>query len=261
MLDPMDHLDRARSCRNLADALWKCFKQTQDMALIDETIALERQVYDLQRSKDHPGKLSSRINLVISLMAHHQQNGNLASHDGAVNLYRQVIELWLVGYRDRDKPCHNLACSLAEHFEWTGERVALDEAIGFAREAVALHPSGHPDRSDSCNTLAILLSQCWELTADKALLDEAIGLDREALSLRPIGHLDHGQSCANLAIHLKELLSEMWGAYTIGPSRTFGTGAEPCKRWDRQTTILLTIYWYMHSLDAMVMSQIITCIT
>jgi hypothetical protein len=53
----------------------------------------------------------------------------------------------------------------------------------------------------------------------------------------------------------------MWGAYAIGPSRTFGTGAEPCKRWDRQTTILLTIYMCEHSLDAMVMSQIITCIT
>jgi hypothetical protein len=51
------------------------------------------------------------------------------------------------------------------------------------------------------------------------------------------------------------------GAYTIGSSRTFGTGAEPCKRWDRQTTRLLTIYMCEHSLDAMVMSQIITCIT
>jgi hypothetical protein len=42
-----------------------------------------------------------------------------------------------------------------------------------------------------------------------------------------------------------------WGAYTIGPSRTFGTGAEPCKRWYRQTTRLLTIYWYEHSPEAM----------
>jgi hypothetical protein len=48
------------------------------------------------------------------------------------------------------------------------------------------------------------------------------------------------------------VVSEMWGAYTIGSSRTFGTGAEPCKRWDRQTTRLLTIYWYEHSPEAMV---------
>jgi tetratricopeptide (TPR) repeat protein len=195
------HPNRAKSCASLAVSLHTRYKQTGDVALLDEAINLEREALSLQ-SPGHPDRANSCVGLAVSLHTRYEQTGDITLLDEAIGLAREALALRPLGHPERASSCDNLAVSLQARYKQTGDITLLDEAIKLKREALSLLPLGNPNRSYGCSHLAISLHTRYKQTGDIILLDEAIELKREALSLRPPGHPDRAFSCANLTASL-----------------------------------------------------------
>jgi hypothetical protein len=186
------------ACDYLATLLSTHFDQTGDIALLDEALALDREVLGL-RPEGHPERAGSCVNLANSLRSRFNQTGDTPLLDEALELEREALRLRPEGHPERAGSYANLANSLGTRFNQTGETALLDEAFVLHREALQLRPEGHSGRALSCHNLAVSLWNRFNQTGDMALLDEALELQREALRLRPAGHPRRASSCANLA--------------------------------------------------------------
>jgi tetratricopeptide (TPR) repeat protein len=209
---PTAHPQRGNACHDLGTSLWRSWKLTPSIALLDEVITLYREALAL-RPDGYPDHAASCNSLGSALLKSYDLAGATASLDDSIELHRKAISLYPVGHPDRATSCNDLASALYHRYHETGGSDTLDEIITLYRKALTLRPGRHPDRAKSCNNLATAirdramscsnlataLGSRYEATGSSNLLDEMITLHREALALRLAGHLRRAISCMNLA--------------------------------------------------------------
>jgi tetratricopeptide (TPR) repeat protein len=195
---PNGHPQRGDACGFLANSLYRRYKETYSTALLDEVIALGREILAL-RPIGHPDHARSCNNLGTALSERYNITGTTELLDEMITLHHAALAVQPVGHLDRAMSCHNLANALHTRYEITGLTTLLDETIMLRREALDLRPSGHPYRASACNGLANALHARYDVTGNTTLLDELFNLRRETLALQPTGHPDRARYCNNLA--------------------------------------------------------------
>jgi hypothetical protein len=186
---------------DLAYSLQSMFDQTGEVALLDEVIALNRRVVELQLT-GHPARSIPLNNLAAALLTRFKRTGEAALLDEVIDLDRKALELRPRGHPTRDYSLSNLGHALRTRFEQTGEAALLDEVIDLNREALELRPPGHPTRATSLSNLGLALLSQFNQTGGDALLDEVIALNREALELCLPGHPNRGAFLGSLGLSL-----------------------------------------------------------
>ncbi|MFF3275856.1 CHAT domain-containing protein [Streptomyces chrestomyceticus] len=183
---------------SLVPCLEESFELTQDSAVLEELIAVER-----ERSRSVPpgspemwtylGNLGGHL-LRLALLT-----GRRETFEEAARVGRQACEL---GAHDDGHASRlsSFGTTLHALYTWvTRNPATLDEALQYGREAVAAAPSGHPHRASCLSNLMIVLCARFEVSRNLDTLREAVRLGREAVSLAEPDGMGRARYLGNLS--------------------------------------------------------------
>ncbi|KAG8894149.1 hypothetical protein FRB99_001485 [Tulasnella sp. 403] len=191
--------DPGRHCRirNLAYILHVRFELTADVAYLDKSITLKKEVLTMNGPFDQSHDLDT---LSASLYTRFQVTADPADLDRSIALSEESIPL--ANPRDRSERMRGLAISLGTRFNNTARLSDLERGIGLLEEALVLSQSANA-RRDCLAELATALSNRYEETRNVVDLDRSIALYEEVLGLCTPTHIDRPSLLTQLAEALR----------------------------------------------------------
>jgi hypothetical protein len=196
---PRGHPYRYLSCHLLGQSLIKKYRQSGDVAVLEQVVQLQREAYALCPPSEDEMRAAITHDLGMSLHNLFLHTHDIAVIDDAIQLLRECLVLYPHAHPDRVTSCRNLALVLTARYDHGPDLIFLDEAIMLEREVLELCPPDHPKYAASCNNLACSLKLRYRQTGDADLLHEVIELQRKTLAMFPSGHPNRSVACANLA--------------------------------------------------------------
>ena len=178
---PPGNTGQAQDIYTLAESLRERFVETDDIANLDEAIALHQSALNLRPAPDHHW-------LAWCLCNRYRKQGALPDLEQAITLWRAALDLCPEGHPDRSLSLNNLATSFSDRYKKQASIADLRKAIGLYRAALELRPPGHSGRALALNNLASNLRLRFLELGANADIEEAISLHRSALDLCPKGH-------------------------------------------------------------------------
>jgi tetratricopeptide (TPR) repeat protein len=171
---------------NLANALLRRFEELHQHADIEESIALNREVLDLQSSL-YPNQFRALYHLANALITRFQGMGQLDDLDESISLLRKASGL---AFSEKRVVLNTLGNALMERFRQTNQLNDMEESISLNREALDLTPPTHPNRPFVIHNLANVLKGKFFIPQQSQLsdLEEIIALYRGALQMTSPSH-------------------------------------------------------------------------
>jgi CHAT domain-containing protein len=134
-----------------------------------------------------------------------QARRSLAALDGALEHWRQALDLTHEDPRQHAAILFNIGVAMGERHAYTGELQDIDESIRSYRQAVKLIPLNVPDLPESLNNLGSQLVKRYNHHgADANDLESALNAFRIAVRLTPRGSPNEAGRISNLATALHE---------------------------------------------------------
>ncbi|WP_406729445.1 CHAT domain-containing protein [Streptomyces sp. GD-15H] len=166
----------------LIGGLAELFERTEDTAVLQELVALDRErVASVPADDPDVGAFLGDLGRSLRTLA--LLTGQQEWLVEAVAVGRRAVKRCPSGDEHRATCLNNLSNSLHALFVRQGRSLAtLRESVAFARQAVEAAPDGHPDRSSCLDGLGIALRTLFEETRELDALHEAVQVSREAVA-------------------------------------------------------------------------------
>ncbi|EIN11931.1 hypothetical protein PUNSTDRAFT_132077 [Punctularia strigosozonata HHB-11173 SS5] len=197
-----EHPERAKILFSLAMMLTECQFRHTDRDLLEEAIAVHRQVENL-RPGPHLDRGAALRNFATSLVLRYERYGGTESLSEATFRFREALDLHPMGHPGRVASLNNLASCLQHVYAREGRDDISKEIMSVRREALSLAPPSHPHRFACLNNLANSISTHVRRHGDVENMDEAVSLYKDALELLPADHPSRGAALVGLANALR----------------------------------------------------------
>ncbi len=192
------HQTRAELLTGLGHVLFDQYSQTREMADLDESIQISRQVVDA--ALDPPVRSESLDALGIRLGERYSVTGVTADFEEAERAMNQAASL--SGNPEPGSSWHNLGRLFGERYKRTQAPADLEEAIRISKLAVDTTLEQHPNWVACVDQLGTHLENRYSLKNDERDLEAATRFAKRALGAAPDNYPGYPGLLTNLGLRL-----------------------------------------------------------